>query len=91
MKAISNIIHYILLLVFRKRLFVFIFRAFLGPFTISFLVLMLIFLVQTLVSYQAEIFGKGLSIGVYAELIFYLSFNVVPKALPFAVMMGGLI
>lgn len=69
----------------------FIFKAFLGPFLVSFLVLMLIFLVQTLVSYQAELFGKGLSFSVYAELVFYLSFNVIPKALPFAVMMGGLI
>lgn len=91
MKVISQIIDYLLLLIFRKRLFVFIFKAFLGPFIVSFLVLMLIFLVQTLVSYQAEIFGKGLEMSVYLELIFYLSFNVIPKALPFAVMMGGLI
>lgn len=91
MKVFLQIIDYLLLLIFRKRLFVFIFKAFLGPFIVSFLVLMLIFLVQTLISYQAEIFGKGLDMKVYLELVFYLSFNVVPKALPFAVMMGGLI
>ncbi len=91
MKFISRIFNSFLLLIFRKRLFLFIFKAFIGPFTVSFLVLMLIFLIQTLVSYQAEIFGKGLDFTVYFELIFYLSFNVIPKALPFAVMMGGLI
>ncbi len=91
MRKVSELFDQFLLLFLRKRLYLLIFKAFVGPFITSFFVLMLIFLVQTLVKYQSEIFGKGLGFFTYIELIFYLAFNVIPKALPFAVMMGGLI
>lgn len=73
-----------------KRLHVLVLKAFVGPFAVTFIVAVFLLLTQFLLKYLDELTGKGLGAGVFSELIFYLSFNMYPRALPLAVLLASL-
>ncbi len=66
-------------------------KAFLGPFFLTFFVVVFIFLVQILIKYFPDLVGKGLAYNVYVELIFYFSINVTPISLTLSVLLSSLI
>ena len=68
-----------------------VFRAFMGPFAITFGVVVFIFLTQFLMNYFDELIGKDLGFIVYAKLIFYFSLTMTPVALPLAILLACLI
>ncbi|MBC7921161.1 MAG: LptF/LptG family permease [Ferruginibacter sp.] len=74
-----------------KKLDKLILQAFLGPFVLTFCVVVFILLTQTIMKYFDDFVGKGLGLSVFAELIFYFSLNVTPIALPLAVLLSSLI
>ena len=66
-------------------------KAFLGPFGLTFTTVVFIFVLQFIINYFDDIIGKGLSPITYAELLFYCSVNIMPVALPLAVLLSSLI
>ncbi|QCR21841.1 LptF/LptG family permease [Pontibacter sp. SGAir0037] len=73
-----------------KKLDKLIIRSFLGPFFLTFAVVEFILLTQYMLKYLDELVGKGLGAEVFAELLFYFSLNMVPVALPLAVLLSSL-
>jgi len=73
-----------------KKLDKLIIRAFLGPFTLTFVVVVFILLTQYLLKYIDDFVGKNLGLSVFLELIFYFSLNMVPLALPLAILLSSL-
>jgi len=73
-----------------KKLDKLILTAFLGPFFLTFVVVVFILLTQYLLKYLEDFVGKDLGFSVFAELIFYFSLNMVPVALPLAVLLSSL-
>jgi lipopolysaccharide export system permease protein len=73
-----------------KKLDKFIIKAFIGPFFLTFAVVVFIFLTQTIIKYFEYLVGKGLGWNVFVELLFYFSLNTVPIALPLAVLLSSL-
>ncbi len=61
-----------------------------GPFFLTFVVVVFILLMQYMIKYFDEIVGKGLDAPVYAELLFYFSIHVTTLALPLAVLLSSL-
>jgi lipopolysaccharide export system permease protein len=73
-----------------KKLDKLIVTAFLGPFILTFVVVVFILLTMYLLSYLEDFIGKNLGFTVFSELIFYFSINMVPAALPLAVLLSSL-
>lgn len=73
-----------------KRLDVLVLKAFFGPFVLTVVVVTFIFLTQTILKYIDELVGKGLGFMDYAELIMYFSMNILPVALPLAILLSSL-
>ena len=73
-----------------KKLDKVILQAFVGPFVLTFLVLVFILLMQYLLKYFDEIIGKNLGPEVYAELLFFFSINMTSLALPLAILISSL-
>lgn len=73
-----------------KKLDKLILTAFLGPFFLTFVVVVFILLTQYLLKYLEDFVGKDLGFSVFAELIFYFSLNMVPVALPLAILLSSL-
>jgi lipopolysaccharide export system permease protein len=73
-----------------KKLDKLIVTAFLGPFFLTFVVVVFILLTIYLLSYIQDFIGKSLGFTVFSELIFYFSINMVPAALPLAVLLSSL-
>lgn len=68
----------------------FVLKSFMGPFVLTTAVVTFIFLTQTILKYIDELVGKGLGFLDFAELIFYFSMNVIPMALPLAMLLASL-
>ncbi|HMU69443.1 MAG TPA: LptF/LptG family permease [Chitinophagales bacterium] len=66
----------------------YIIKSFLGPFIISFIIALIIFLMIFLWKYIEDLVGKGLEWYVIMKLLFYASANMVPLALPIAVLLA---
>lgn len=64
-------------------------RSFIGPFFLSFFLLVFILDMQFFWLYLDDLLGKGLDWYVIAELLFYASANVVPMALPLSVLLSS--
>lgn len=79
------------LLIFRRRIYFLILRAFVGPFLVTFALLEVIFLTWHMIKYMDYFQGKGLGIDVYLEVIFYFAFQMVPRVLPLTIMISSLI
>jgi lipopolysaccharide export system permease protein len=65
--------------------------AFLGPFVMTFLVVVFILLTQHMLKYFDDIIGKGLGAEVISQLLFYFGIFMTPVALPLAVLLSSLI
>ncbi|MCH5217433.1 MAG: LptF/LptG family permease [Muribaculaceae bacterium] len=73
-----------------KRLHLFILKSFLPLFAMTFFIVLFIVLMQFLWRYIDDLVGKGLGIGVIAELFFYAAVSMVPMALPLAILLASL-
>jgi len=65
-------------------------KAFIGPFFLTFFVVIFIFLLRLVLFYFADLFGKDLGAFVYVELFFYFSLITVPLAMPLSVLLSSL-
>jgi len=74
-----------------KKIHKLVLKAFIGPFILTFAVIVFIFVTQTLVKYFDEIVGKGLTWWVYSKLLFYFSINTSTIAFPLAILLSSLI
>jgi lipopolysaccharide export system permease protein len=65
--------------------------SFLGPFVLTFLVVVFILLLQHMLKYFDDIIGKDLGLDVVGALLFYFAIFMTPLALPLAVLLSSLI
>src|SRR6187402_2924176 len=65
--------------------------AFIGPFLITFLVVVFILLNINMLKYFDDIIGKGLDWWVLGRLFFYFAIFTIPTAMPLAVLLSSLI
>lgn len=73
-----------------KKLDKLIIKSFIGPFLLTFVVVVFILLTQYMLKYFDDFVGKDLGVDVFAELIMYFSINMTPVALPLAVLLSSL-
>ncbi len=73
-----------------KKLDKLVVKAFLGPFIATFFLTLLVLVMQFFWLWIDDFVGKGLSIDVIFEFIFYQSAALVPLALPLAVLLSSL-
>lgn len=73
-----------------KKLHKLIIRSYLGPFILTFFITLFIFVMQFLWKYIDDLVGKGLEWYLVAELLFYASANLVPMALPLAILLASI-
>ncbi|MEX2597054.1 MAG: LptF/LptG family permease, partial [Salibacteraceae bacterium] len=73
-----------------KKLHKLIVKSYLGPFVLTFFITLFIFVMQFLWKYIDELVGKGLEWYLVAELLFYASANLVPMALPLAILLASI-
>jgi lipopolysaccharide export system permease protein len=66
-------------------------KSFIGPFILTFLVVVFILLMQHMLKYFDDIIGKGLGMDVVGQLLFYFAIFMTPVALPLAVLLSSLI
>lgn len=74
-----------------KKLDKLILSSFIGPFIITFLVVVFILLTQHMLKYFDDIIGKGLGLDVIGRLLFYFAIFMTPVAMPLAVLLSSLI
>jgi lipopolysaccharide export system permease protein len=74
-----------------KKLDKFILQSFIGPFILTFLVVVFILLMQHMLKYFDDIIGKGLDTGTIGQLLFYFAIFMIPVGLPLAVLLASLI
>ena len=65
--------------------------SFIGPFILTFLVVVFILLLQHMLKYFDDIIGKDLGWDVVGALLFYFAIFMTPLALPLAVLLSSLI
>jgi lipopolysaccharide export system permease protein len=73
-----------------KKLHKLVISSFAGPFVLTFFIAQFILLMQFLWKYIDDLVGKGLDTTVVAELLFYTSANLVPLALPLAILVSSI-
>ncbi|MDR0413169.1 MAG: LptF/LptG family permease [Dysgonamonadaceae bacterium] len=73
-----------------KRLYTFILETFFPLLLATFSVCLFILLMQFLWFYVSDMVGKGVSMGVLAQLFFYASLSFTPMALPLAILLASL-
>ncbi|WP_341901267.1 LptF/LptG family permease [Fluviicola taffensis] len=73
-----------------KRLTVFSIKSFAGPFVATFCISMVMLIMQFTWVYIDDLMGKGLSVGVIIELMFYVSAGLIPLALPLAILLSSI-
>ncbi len=74
-----------------KKLDKLILTSFVGPFILTFLVVVFILLTQHMLKYFDDIIGKGLGWDVIGQLLFYFGIFMTPVAMPLAVLLSSLI
>ncbi|MFQ3576139.1 MAG: LptF/LptG family permease [Cytophagales bacterium] len=74
-----------------KKLDKLVLKAFIGPFILTFSVVVFILLLQFMLSYLEDLVGKNLGIWVYARLMGFFSINMMPAAFPLAILVSSLI
>lgn len=65
-------------------------RSFMTPFLLTFFVVVVFYVLQFFYTYIDDFVGKGLQWYVVVELIAYLSTNVIPLALPLAILLSAI-
>lgn len=73
-----------------KRLYWYIIKSFLGPFFMTFFIVVFVLLMQFLWKYVDDLVGKGLDFSVLAEMLFYASFALLPYAFPLAMLLASI-
>ncbi len=73
-----------------KRLHWYIIKSFLGPFFMTFFIVVFVLLMQFLWKYVDDLVGKGLEVDVLVEMIFYASFGLLPYAFPLAMLLASI-
>ncbi|MEQ9167133.1 MAG: LptF/LptG family permease [Fulvivirga sp.] len=73
-----------------KKLDKLILSSFLGPFFLTFLVVVFILLTQHMLKYFDDIVGKDLGWDILGQLLFYFAIFMTPIALPLAVLLSSL-
>ncbi len=73
-----------------KRLHWYIIKSFLGPFFMTFFIVVFVLLMQFLWRYVDDLVGKGLDFSVLGEMLFYASFGVLPYAFPLAMLLASI-
>jgi lipopolysaccharide export system permease protein len=74
-----------------KKLDKLLITSFLGPFVLTFLVVVFVLLMQHMLKYFDDIIGKDLGWDVLGTLLFYFAVFMTPIALPLAVLLSSLI
>ncbi len=74
-----------------KKLDKLILSSFVGPFVMTFLVVVFILLTQHMLKYFDDIIGKDLGWDVLSQLLFYFAIFMTPVAMPLAVLLSSLI
>ena len=74
-----------------KKIDKLILTSFLGPFVLTFMVVVFILLLQHMLKYFDDIIGKDLGWDVVGALLFYFAIFMTPLALPLAVLLSSLI
>lgn len=73
-----------------KKLHKLVFTAYIGPFLLTFFIAMFFLIMQFLWKYIDDLLGKGLDVSILTELMFYASANLVPMALPIAILLSSI-
>lgn len=73
-----------------KRLHWYVIKSFLGPFFMTFFIVVFVLLMQFLWKYVDDLVGKGLDLNVLAEMLFYASFGLLPYAFPLAMLLASI-
>lgn len=73
-----------------KKLDKLIFTSFIGPFLLTLAIAEFILLTQYMLKYLDDLVGKDLGFAVILELLMYFSMNMLPVALPLAVLLSSL-
>lgn len=73
-----------------KKLHKLIISSFIGPFVLTFFITLFILVMQFLWKYVDDLVGKGLEFNIIGELLLYASANLVPMALPLAVLLSSI-
>jgi lipopolysaccharide export system permease protein len=61
-----------------------------GPFFLTFFIVLFVLLMQFLWKYVDDLVGKGLDFNVLAEMMFYASFALLPYAFPLAMLLASI-
>lgn len=73
-----------------KRLHWYVIKSFLGPFFMTFFIVVFVLLMQFLWKYVDDLVGKGLEMKVLGEMLFYASFGLLPYAFPLAMLLASI-
>ncbi len=73
-----------------KKLSKLVVKSFLGPFVLTFFLILFLLLMQFVWKYLDDLIGKGLDWDVIAELLIFQSTNLVPMALPLAILLSSI-
>ena len=73
-----------------KRLYGYILKTFIPLFLMTFAICLFLVLMQFLWKYVEDMVGKGLGIGLLGELFVVAALNLVPMALPLAILLASL-
>ncbi|SHE30904.1 lipopolysaccharide export system permease protein [Mariniphaga anaerophila] len=73
-----------------KKLHWYIMKSFLGPFFMTFFIVVFVLLMQFLWKYVDDLVGKGLDMKVLGEMLFYASFGLLPYAFPLAMLLASI-
>ncbi len=73
-----------------KRIYLFIIKSFIGPFVVTFTIAMVFLIMQFLWKYVDDIMGKDVGMFVIFKLLFYTSANIIPMALPIAILFSSI-
>jgi lipopolysaccharide export system permease protein len=73
-----------------KKLDLFLIKSFLGPFVMTFLIVLFVLIMQFLWLYIDELVGKGLSLWVIIEFLAWGSATLFPLALPLATLLASI-
>ena len=73
-----------------KKLDILIIRSFIGPFIATFLIALFVLIMQFFWLYIDDLVGKGLDLITILQLVLYVAANVVPLALPIALLLSSI-
>lgn len=72
-----------------KQLDKFVIKSFIAPYVFAFFIAEFVLIMQFLWKYIDEILGKGFSMGVLLELLFYFGVTIIPMAIPISILISS--